>query len=109
LPHGRINIKADRQAERKVGRMILGIETDSGWVLWDGFNRIQHRPVDPQCGYETSSLIDLRGNQLKVIGSQPATVGVEIELFKDGIFIERIFTQGAAYVMNDRGETIKKI
>lgn len=88
--------------------MILSIKTDSGKVLFDGFNRIEHFPVDRTAAYD-GSVIDFRNKQQNQLTSEAATYSVEIELFRDGIFIERLLTHAPVFVMNDKGETIERI
>lgn len=88
--------------------MILSIKTDSGKVLFDGFNRIEHFPIDKTVAY-SGSVIDFRNRQQERPVDECATCSVEIELFRDGVFIERLLTNTPVFVMNDKGETIERI
>lgn len=85
--------------------MILSIETERGKTLFDGFTRIGFRPLE-RCGIE-GSFVDCRSAQTPDKPCGPSDT--EIELFNNGIFVERILVNSPAFLMNDRGETIERI
>jgi hypothetical protein len=86
--------------------MILCLKTDNGKVFFDGFNRFVHRQTTNKA--LTGPSIDYRQTQ-KTAVMQEGDEGLEIELFRDGVFIERVYCFGPAYLMNDKGETIDRI
>jgi hypothetical protein len=73
----------------------------------DGFNRLERRAGTGKQSFMAGGWLDYRPKQKA--DPQASENGIEIELFRDDVFVMGIFSYQPVFVMNDRGETVERI
>jgi len=89
-------------------KLEVPLVKEEAWAVFDNFDRILYRPIDGKNEMPLNGAIDLRARQSPSIGMEGYS-GMEIELFNDGVFKERIFAHRPIFLLNNRGETIERI